>query len=227
MCGRFTLTATPEQLVEHFQLDEPLSLSPRYNIAPSQPVATIRIIGQQGRKLQLVRWGLIPSWAKDPKIGYRMINARSETVEEKPAFKKAIKHQRCLVLASGFYEWQHQSKNIKQPFLIQMRDGQPFAFAGLWDQWKSPDGQHIESCTLLTTTANELVAKIHDRMPVILGPEDYVLWLDTDMRDSQRLRSLLKPYPSQEMVAFPVSLRVNNPASDDPQCIEPLHEEKA
>jgi putative SOS response-associated peptidase YedK len=228
MCGRFTLATAPEVLAEHFDLDEIPDLRPRYNIAPTQNVPAVRLIIEDGqrrqrrqRRLHLLRWGLIPSWAKDRSIGNRMINARSETAADKPSFCRALRRRRCLVVADGFYEWQRQGR-ARQPYLIRMRDRRPFGIAGLWEQWVSPDGEAIESCTLLTTTPNELVGQIHDRMPVILHPKDYDLWLDPQTQDPAALKDLLRPCPADVLEAFPVSTRVNSPALDDPGCIEPL-----
>lgn len=220
MCGRYSLSASGEKLAEQFQLAEIPELAPRYNIAPTQEVAVVRQCAE-GRQLALLRWGLIPSWAKDPSIGARMINARAETVAEKPAFRSAFVRRRCLVPADGFYEWKRTAGG-KQPFFFQMRDGRPLAFAGLWEQWKSPDGGQIESYTILTTDANELLRPVHDRMPVILPPDAYDLWLDPDVQKPDVLLALLHPYPEEAMTAYPVSMRVNSPANDDPQCIAPV-----
>lgn len=222
MCGRFTLITPAEQIAEQFELPEVPSLSPRYNIAPTQPVAAVRLLpGNGGRELALLRWGLVPFWAKDPNIGARMINARSETVAEKPAFRAAFRQRRCLVLADGFYEWQRLERG-KQPFYIHLRDGKPFAIAGLWEHWKGANGQTINSCTLLTTQPNDLIRTLHNRMPVVLRPEDYDLWLDPDVQGPELLRPLLRPYPSDSMAAYPVSNWVNKPGNDSPQCIEPM-----
>jgi putative SOS response-associated peptidase YedK len=222
MCGRFTLTTPGDTLAEIFELSEVPDLPPRYNIAPSEPVATVRLPGGNApRELVLLRWGLIPHWAKDPGVGAKMINARAETVATNPAFRSAFRRRRCLVPATGFYEWQRQERR-KQPVYIRMHDEQPFAFAGLWEHWEGPEGTPIESCTLLTTEPNDLVRPVHDRMPVILDPKDYELWLDPDVQDPARLQPLLRPYASEQMVAYPVSQLVNNPANDVPETIEPL-----
>jgi putative SOS response-associated peptidase YedK len=222
MCGRFTLTASAQQLQDVFGLEDiPEDLRPRYNIAPTQDAPVVRILVQEeGRRLHLLRWGLVPSWAKDEAIGNRMINARAETVHHKPAYRAAYKRRRCLVLCSGFYEWQRRGK-AKQPHLIRMRDGRPFAMAGLWERWTGPTGEVLESCTIITTEANELVSAIHQRMPVILHPEDFDSWLDPTRDRPQALADLLRPYPAEEMESFPVSKKVNNPRIDDPTCIEP------
>lgn len=218
MCGRYTLTTPVETLAEEFGLTESLpEVSQSYNVAPTQEVAAV--LNGSGRHLEMLRWGLIPSWADDPRIGSRMINARSETAPEKPSFRKAFKERRCLILADGFYEWQ-KTNNGKQPFYIRMENGSPFAFAGLWESWQDPEGPEVRSCTILTTDPNELLAPVHNRMPVILHPEDYELWLDPDVREVDLLSPLLVPYPADSMEAYPVSRRVNNPANDEPDCIE-------
>lgn len=222
MCGRFSLSTPAEILADRFQLTSAPSLAPRYNIAPTQPVAAVRLTpGHEGRMLELLRWGLIPPWAKDPSLGAQLINARAETAATKPAFRAAFRQRRCLVPADGFYEWQREGLR-KQPFYIRMRDGKPFAFAGLWEHWEGLDGAAIDSCALLTTEPNELLRPVHDRMPVILDPRDYELWLDPEVRKLERLTPLLRPYPPEDMTAYPVSPRVNNPRNDDPLCTEPL-----
>lgn len=233
MCGRYSLKTPANTLAEHFQLTKSPSLLPRYNIAPSQPIAIVRQEkrGQSPidsdpafRECVPVRWGLIPSWAKDPGIGNKMINARAETVSEKPAFREALARSRCLVPADGYYEWQREGRmgQRKQPFYIRLRDGRPFAFAGLWEQWTGPDGKVIETCAILTTEPNESLKEIHDRMPVILAQADYDQWLDPAIRQAPLLQPLLRPYPPEDMTAYAVSLRVNDPAHDDAGCIEPL-----
>lgn len=222
MCGRFTLTDPDAELLTQFDLPNLPPLEPRYNIAPSQPVPVVRLaVNKAARELVLVRWGLIPFWAQDPGIGARLINARAETVAEKPAFREAFRRRRCLVVADGFYEWQKQDGQ-KQPFYIRMRDGRPFAFAGLWERWRGADDTVIESCTLLTTGPNELMRPLHNRMPAILRPQDYNLWLDPEVQRPDLLQAVLIPYPAEEMIAYPVSRWVNSPDHDDPRCIEPL-----
>lgn len=222
MCGRFTLFDSADFLAEGFGLAEAPSLAPRYNIAPSQAVAAVRIPpGGRAREMVLLRWGLIPSWAKDRSLGNRMINARAETVAAKPAFRSAIRRRRCLVPANGFYEWK-RTDGRKQPYYIRTRDGKIFAFAGLWESWEGPGGEAVESCALLTTAPNDLLLPIHDRMPVILSPRDYDLWLSPEIRDIQVLSPLFRPYPSEEMTAYPVRTLVNNPKTDEPGLIEPL-----
>jgi putative SOS response-associated peptidase YedK len=220
MCGRFTLRTSGVVLAEFFGLAEVPPLQPRYNIAPTQPVPVVRMAPEQeGRELVLLRWGLIPSWADDPSIGNRLINARADTVAAKPAFRSAFRRHRCLVVADGFYEWQ-KLDGKKQPYFIRLRDDRPFAFAGLWEHWDRGGGP-VESCTILTTEANERVGAIHDRMPVILDPRDHDLWLDPDMQDPKQLQPLLGPYPGEAMTAYPVGTLVNNPRNDDPKCVEP------
>lgn len=222
MCGRFTLFDTAASLAEAFEVAEVPSLSPRYNIAPSQAVAAVRIPPSGGaREVVLLRWGLIPSWAKDPSLGDRMINARAETAAGKPAFRSAIRRRRCLVPASGFYEWK-RTNGRKQPYYIRRPDGKPFAFAGLWESWEGTGQAAVESCTILTTSANELLLPIHDRMPVIVSPADYDLWLSPEVRDPEELARLFRPCPPEEVTAFPVGTAVNNPKTDSPQLIEPL-----
>ena len=221
MCGRFTLTVDPGQLQEAFPwVDIPDGLTPRYNIAPSQPVAVVPNDGRN--RLDFFNWGLIPFWAKDPKIGNRMINARSETIAEKPSFRGSFKYKRCLILADGFYEWRKDpGTKSKTPIYIHMKDRSPFAFAGLWDNWNSKDGSEIRSCTIITTQPNELLEQIHNRMPVILPPSGYGAWLKEGENDLDLLHSLLNPYPSEEMAAFPVSKQVNSPQNDTPEVILP------
>ena len=227
MCGRFALMTPTEQLALLFDLPEtavsnlPTSVS-RFNIAPTQPVAAIRLDQAGARNFTFFRWGLIPSWAKDIKIGSRMINARSETVAEKPSFRAAFKRRRCLIPADGFYEWQKRNGG-KQPMFIRPAAGEElsFALAGLWELWRDPDGGTLQSCTILTTSPNELMAPIHNRMPVIIEPEDYDLWLDPEPNPEQGLH-LLRPYPAEKMVAYPVSTIVNNPRNDVPECVQPI-----
>lgn len=226
MCGRFTLTAPPDQIASLFDLPQEPVVVPRYNIAPTQPVAVVRMNPQKAeREWALTYWGLIPSWSKDPSIGARMINARSETVTEKPAFRAAFKRRRCLVPANGFYEWQKQGKG-KQPFYITTPDGAPFAIAGLWEYWEGADGSALESCTLLTTSANTLMAPLHDRMPVIVAPEDYAQWLGTGRDENpqalDQLQHLLRPYAEDGLVAYPVSTYVNNTRNEGADCVQAL-----
>lgn len=218
MCGRFTLTVSPDQLRAAFDLAEapPADLAPRYNIAPSQPVAVIP--NEDPRRVALFQWGLVPVWAKDPKIGNSLINARGETVAEKPAFRAAFKRRRCLVLADGFYEWKREAGGAKTPMYIQLSDGRPFAFAGLWETWRAPEGER-RTCTIITTTPNALMAPIHDRMPVILPPAAYAAWLTPGELPAVEALALLQPYPAEALTARAVSTRVNNPRVDGPELL--------
>ena len=222
MCGRFTQTASPEVIAQQFAITNPPLFTPRYNIAPSQPIAAIRIDSDTPTgTLVMLRWGLIPSWAKDPKIGNQCINAKAETVAEKPSFRSAFKKRRCLIAATGFYEWQVQS-HAKQPMWIGLKSQRPFAFAGLWEQWTPADGEPLETCTIITTEPNDLMAPIHNRMPVILAPTVYNQWLDPTFQQTEPLKALLRPYPSEELLVYAVSTLVNNPCHDAPQCLEPV-----
>jgi putative SOS response-associated peptidase YedK len=219
MCGRFTLATNTQKLAEAFsEFEVPADLPPRYNVAPTQPVAVVANNGQH--KVEFFQWGLIPSWAKDPKIGSQMINARAETLAEKASFKNAYKRRRCLVLADGFYEWRKEEDNSKTPTYIRLASGDPFAFAGLWELWQTAEDT-VLSCTIITTQPNELMAQIHNRMPVILLPETYEQWLDPAERMPDQLNDLLKPYPADLMTAYPVSKMVNSPRNDSPALIEP------
>lgn len=221
MCGRYTLKTPVERLSEEFQFPQIIPLKPRYNIAPSQPVAVVRLLPDDTqRKLDLLHWGLIPVWTKDLKKARQPINAKAETVAELPSFRVAFRQRRCLIPADGFYEWQQQGR-YKQPVYICMKDREPFAFAGLWEHWEKPDLEPIDSCVLLTTEPNELLVQVHNRMPVILDPRYYDLWLDPKVLEDLRLHLLLGPFPPDQMTAHPVSLRVNNPKNDDALCIEP------
>lgn len=242
MCGRFTLYADPEILIQQFALANIPEFAPRYNIAPTQPVALVRPVRKQSgdlsdvqdsaqdsavveRDLTYAIWGLIPSWAKDPTIGARMINARSETAAEKPSFRAAMRRRRCLIPANGFYEWQRVGKG-KQPYYISLRNDEPVAFAGLWESWAGPDGGVLDTCTILTTEPNELLADIHNRMPVILAQEDYADWLadgaELTPREVGLLQHLLRPYDAEKMRAYPVSTYVSRAGNEGPDCIAPL-----
>jgi putative SOS response-associated peptidase YedK len=225
MCGRFTMTVDPAQLQDTFPwLNVPEGMEPRYNIAPTQPVAVVP--NNDENRIEFFNWGLIPSWAKDPSIGNRMINARAETLAEKPAFRAAYRRRRCLVLADGFFEWRKDpGKKVKQPMYIRLHTGEPFAFAGLWEVWNSADGSQILSCTIITTEPNELVSDIHNRMPVILPREGYSAWLNPNEIQPADLDDLLRPYPSTELAAYPVSTIVNSPGNDSPACVVPLTQE--
>lgn len=223
MCGRFTLTADPADLQEAFEWVNfgNAILTPRYNIAPTQPIA---VVANKGKNmLDFFTWGLVPFWAKDPSFGSRMINARAETLAEKPSFKNAFRRRRCLILADGFYEWQKiPGEKVKIPTYIHLKDRKPFAFAGLWEEWNSSDGSQILSATIITTKPNELVKHIHNRMPVILPESVFEQWLAPGEADSQDLSTLLRPFDASQMVTYPVSRMVNNPQNDNPACIQPL-----
>jgi putative SOS response-associated peptidase YedK len=223
MCGRFTLKATPEALNKLFPtLFDGLELAPSYNVAPSQNVLAVRLRpGTKEPEAVQLKWGLVPSWADDPKIEYRTINARLDTAPTKPAFRSAFKSCHCLVLADGFYEWKATGGKKKQPYHIRLRDGGPFAFAGLWETWPR-DGQPFESCTILTTEPNELTQQIHDRMPVIVGRDHYANWLDAARSGTLADCGYLGPYPAGEMTAVPVSTHVNSPKNNDSACLTPL-----
>jgi putative SOS response-associated peptidase YedK len=222
MCGRFTQTQSAEIIAAAFQLAQVPTLELSYNIAPSQSAATVlKTSTQTERQLEWLTWGLVPSWAKEKKLGARLINARAETVAEKPAFRTAFRRRRCLVLADGFYEWQ-TSQTGKQPFYFHLQDHQPFAFAGLWEQWQPPTGSLLQTFTILTTSANTLLQAIHHRMPVILQPQDYDLWLDPEITAPEVLQPFLQPYSAEAMAAYPVSTAVNRPTHNKPECIEPL-----
>ena len=229
MCGRFTLHHSLEELEERFDA-HPLTLAvatPRYNIAPTQDIL---VVTQNGaRHLQEYHWGLIPSWAKDPAISSKMINARAETLAEKPSFRTALSRRRCLIPADGFYEWQDAAADLptgkkaaKTPMHIRLQGGALFAFAGLWDEWHAADGSSLRSCTIITTAPNAVTAPIHDRMPVILRPEDEALWLDPSVKEASALLPLLVPYPADVMEAYAVSRSVNAPMVDDAACITPV-----
>lgn len=221
MCGRFALKAPPRSIQEHFHLPEQVELSPRYNIAPSQAIAVVRQLpGKSLRQLDMLRWGLIPHWARDMKIGYKMINARGETLAQKPSFRTGFKERRCLIAADGFYEWRHLGKE-KQPFYVHLKNGSVFGFAGLWESWHSPEGNMVESCTIVTTSPNKLMREIHDRMPVILHPEDYEAWLQNSTPE-KTLQQLLISYPAEKMEAYRVSPEVNSPKNETPACILPV-----
>lgn len=221
MCGRYVLAQT-EGIPDRFELQLPLSefsefVRPRFNVAPTQTMPVI--IRESPKRLELMRWGLIPSWAKDPSIGNRMINARAETVAEKPAFRRSLRYRRCLIPATGFYEWQKGPQ--KTPYHFALKTGKLFAFAGLWDTWLDPTGSEIRSYTIITTQANALLAPVHDRMPAILRREDEDLWGDPEETDASRVIPLLTPYPAEEMAAYPVSPAVNNPRNDSPVLVQP------
>ena len=224
MCGRFRLTYSQKLLARQFDADLDAALKefddlPRYNIAPTQPVLAIK----QGKKRTItkMRWGLIPAWAKDERIGNRNINARSETIREVSSFRELVDSRRCLIPADGFYEWKKSGK-MRQPFCFEVSEGGLFAFAGLWDTWRKPNGETIESCTILTTTANDMVSELHDRMPVIVPPEKYELWLSPDIDDAAAIQEIFKPYDPGAMEQYPVDQRMNNVANDDPASAAPI-----
>lgn len=223
MCGRYRLSRRKQLVEEYFgAVSEDDDWIPRYNIAPSQPVVTIRQDAREPvRRHSTMRWGLIPSWAKDPSIGYKTINARAETVETTASFRDPFRSQRCLIPADGFYEWKKEGKT-KQPYCFEVGDGELFAFAGLWDRWTGPQGEFIESCTILTTTPNSLLANFHDRMPVILGPDNHDLWLDPAFRNTTSVSEMLRPFESTMMRSYPVSTRVNQVQNDDVDCAKLL-----
>lgn len=220
MCGRFVLTADPELIQQAFNLDSMPDLAPRYNIAPTQAVSVIT--NENPRALTFYRWGLIPSWAKEPEIGSRMINARAEGIEDKPAFRAAFKRRRCIVPASGFYEWKKLDTKNKAPMYIQVKDQPVVGFAGLWEIWNAPDGGEWRTFTIITTEANDFIRPIHDRMPVILHPRDYETWLAPGEVAPASLKLLLKPYEADAMKAHEVSKMVNRAGTDLPEMIEPL-----
>lgn len=224
MCGRFTLTTTPEEVAEHFGLDQVPLLSPRFNIAPGQPIATIAKVSAGARPaLALRHWGLIPAWAKDRKLGNRLINARVETVAERPSFRDAFRRRRCLVPADGFYEWASHAGGARQPVHIALPGRRCFAIAGLWESWRDPRGASIESCTLLTTEAHPKLRALHDRMPVILDPAEYAAWLDPRPADDATLMRLARGAPAEGFELKAVSRRVNDVRVDDAACLEPAN----
>lgn len=220
MCGRYTLMTAIVRLQERFHLDATtLSYTPSYNIAPGQEV--LAVLSNDPPRVGYLRWGLVPAWAKDAKSGYRMINARLETVAEKPSFRQALRQRRCLVLADGYFEWQ-QHGATKIPMYIHRQDRAPFAFAGLWETWRDAAGNPLHTCTILTTSANALLSAIHPRMPVILAPDAEAAWLDRQRQAPADLLSLLQPYRDAELQAYPVSQLVNTPQHNSPACIAPL-----
>lgn len=224
MCGRFTLTSPADAVAAAFDLIEVADLTPRYNIAPTQSVAAVIAQPANGgiaRELRMLHWGLIPFWAKDRAIGNRMINARGETLAEKPSFRAALKSRRCLIAADGFFEWK-KSGDGKQPYFIHMKDGSVFGFAGLWERWTSPEGEEVQSCTIITTDPNKVSAQIHDRMPAIIAPEDYDHWLDPAAKQANEVLPLIGPYDDSAMEAYAVSKIVNKPGNDVRECVEPV-----
>lgn len=225
MCGRFTNKAKPEQIEKEFKVGRinPNLFQPRFNIAPMQMIDIVFEPKTQ-RILSRLKWGLVPFWAKDETIGNNLINARAETLSEKPSFREAFKSRRCIIPASGFYEWQRRGTEAKQPFYFYLKDKEVFGFAGLWESWVDKQtGENLETCTIITTGANEVLKPVHDRMPVILKAENYDEWLDVKENDTKKLQKFLLPYPSDEMDLHPVSRSVNIPDSDTPDMIAPLN----
>ena len=222
MCGRFTRKENFQQLAKLLGLRQTPQLPPRYNIAPSQLIACVRANpeSQENECVQL-KWGLVPSWAKDPSIGHKMINARAETVAEKPSFRKAFQQRRCVILADGFYEWKREEKE-KQPYYIHFTDNRPFVFAGIWERWETGGDAPLESCAIITTGPNALMEPIHHRMPVILHPQNYADWLGSTRPDFSTLNAILQPYSAESLEAYPVSPLVNNPRHDTLLCVKPL-----
>lgn len=223
MCGRFSLQASGREIAERFELPEAPDLEPRFNIAPGTDVPIVRVRSTGERALELRRWGLVPRFSRDPASGVRMINARAETLAERPAFREAFRRRRCLLPADGFYEWQRRGRH-KQPFYVRRADGDLFAFAGLYERWVGAGGEVVDSCALVTTEPNACMRNIHDRMPVILAPDGYARWLERGPGDPGALRALLRPCPSEWLEVRPVSTRVNDPKNEGAACIEPLVE---
>lgn len=223
MCGRFTLKTPVAEIAEIFGVEggREIDLPARYNIAPTQPVAVVRSTGEEGaRELALLRWGLLPGWVKDPEDWPTLINARAETLDRKPAFEDAFRFRRCLVPADGFYEWRRE-RGVKQPYYVRGADERPLAFAGLWERWTGSD-EAVESCTIVTTDANPLLAPLHDRMPAILDADAQARWMDPHLRSPEALGELLRPFPPERLLAYPVGRAVNKADADGPVCIEPL-----
>ena len=230
MCGRFVQHADPEIYASRYDIDDIADLGdarPRYNVAPTQPILAIRTTDSGGRQLAPLRWGLVPHWSKGPDNRFSMINARAESVHEKPAYRSAFRKRRCLIPAEGFYEWR-SIEGSKQPYLIRREDGEPFTMAGLWETWNDKDsGEQIRSCTIIVTDANDLVGPLHDRMPVILPPEHQAAWLDPNNADTDQLRSLLTPAETAGWTTHPVSKAVNNPRNDNAELLEPVEDPSA
>jgi putative SOS response-associated peptidase YedK len=221
MCGRTALTASPESLREVFGLDETPSWTPHYNVPPSQPVAAVRVLrGSPSRRMDLLRWGLVPLWAKDRKVGNKLTLARVETATTTPAFRDALRRRRCLVVVDGFYEWKRDGAAKRQPYFVRRDDGAPFALAGIWERWVSADGEVVESCAILTQPAAPPIDAIHDRMPLVVEPQAWDRWLDPALVDVAAIREMLDPR-APALVAYPVSTRVNDPRHDDAACSEP------
>jgi len=223
MCGRFTITLDPGEIQELLNLGPFVHIhQPRYNVAPSQPIPIVKDL--ETKSIELYKWGLVPFWAKDPNVGYKMINARSETAHKKPSFRAAFKHRRCLIIADGFFEWHADTKGgPKTPYLFKLKNDYPFTFAGLYEHWPIPSGGELHTCTILTCQPNELVIDFHNRMPVMLGEDKRWSWLDPQAKEADLL-DLLGPYPADEMTCFAVSRAVNSPKNDRPEIIEPVAE---
>ncbi len=220
MCGRYTITSAPEAIRALFRYQEQPNFPARFNIAPTQPIPIVRVVDGK-RQFALMRWGLLPSWVKDPKAFTLLINARGETVASKPAFRAAMKRRRCLIPADGFYEWQAVGGR-KQPFYVRAKSGAPFAFAGLWETWTGPNGEELETAAIVTTRANRTLSPIHDRMPVVIPPDAFDLWLNCVEVDATTASALIQPAPENFFEAYPVSTHVNRVANDDPKLVEPL-----
>ena len=221
MCGRFTLRTPTSLLIKQFALPFSPEWTPRFNIAPTQEAAVVRLNSHGQRELALLHWGLIPSWSKEFKMGGPLINARAETVDTKPSFRAAFKKRRCLVLADGYYEWRKEGK-LKQPYHVHLRDEKTFAFAGFWERWRGTGNtaNSLDSCTIVTTASNKLTRDIHERMPVILSSKDHSLWLDSTIQSRQKLNFLFEPFPSELMVMDAVSTRINSVKNDDAACLD-------
>ena len=217
MCGRYALKTPASELVTRFGLDEVVDVAPRYNISPGTDIPTIRYSPEGKRVMHLLRWGLVPYWAKDPGIGAKLINARGETVAEKPSFRDAFKRRRCLVPADGFYEWKSEVQQ-KQPYYFSMKSGEPFALGGVWESWRAPNGEVLRTCCLITTGPNDIMLPVHDRMPVIVAPSDYAMWLTGEPSDAL---DLVKPYPTDAMQVWPVSKRVSRSGEEGADLVRP------
>lgn len=222
MCGRYVLKTPAKVLASHFGLDEVIEVVPRYNISPGTDIPTIRHSPEGKWVMHLLRWGLVPHWAKDPSIGAKLSNARGETVAEKPSFRDAFKRRRCLVPADGFYEWKSEGRQ-KQPYYFSLKAGGAFALGGVWESWRAPDGNILRTCCLITTGPNDLMVPVHDRMPVIVSPDDYEMWLAGDSRDAL---TLIRPYRAEEMQAWPVSKRVSRSGEEGADLVCPIGEER-
>jgi putative SOS response-associated peptidase YedK len=225
MCGRYAIITAPEAIRRLFGYSEHPNFPARYNVAPTQPIPIVRLQSRE-RHFALVRWGLIPAWVKDPKTFTLLINARGESALDKAAFKNAMKRRRCLIPADGFYEWK-RTGDAKQPYFVRLRSGAPFAFAGLWETWTGPSGEEVDTAAIVTTTANRTVADIHDRMPVMLGPDQFDFWLDCDRVDDRTAAEALVPLPDDAVEAYPVSAAVNHHANDNPDLLTPVEPEPA